>query len=101
MNCPICHITFDSSRSSVCPQCHFDANSPDAKDTAKVLAAREAFKSRVSAYAPESRVTRCDIAKPWLAVIIGFCIFLIWLKACSNAGGRMMSFGRHSFYRHH
>ena len=100
MKCPVCLITWDDSKGSVCPQCRFDSASPDAHDTLKVLAAREAFKTRVSAYDPDAKIPRREIAKPWLAVALGFGIFLLWLKACGSImGGHMMRFGMHSYSR--
>lgn len=102
MKCPVCLITWDDAKGSVCPQCHFDSSSPDARDTTKVLQAREAFKTRVSAYDPNAKISRWDIMKPWLAVILGFGIFMLWLKACgSMIGGRMMRFGHHSYSSQH
>jgi len=102
MKCPVCLITWQDDRGSLCPQCRFDAASPDARDTAKVLAARDAFRSHVVSYDPNAKIPRRDILKPWLAVALGFVIFLLWLKACGTMlGGRMMRYGRHSYSRHH
>lgn len=98
MKCPVCLITWDDAKGSICPQCRFDANSPDARDTAKVLQAREAFKTKVSAYDPDAKIPRREILKPWLAVILGFGIFLLWLKACgSMIGGRFSRYSRNSY----
>jgi hypothetical protein len=98
MKCPVCLITWEDSKGSVCPQCRFDAASADARDTAKILAAREAFKTRTAAYDPDAKIPRREILKPWLAVILGFGIFLLWLKACgSMLGGRLSRYSRHSY----
>ena len=99
MKCPVCSITWHDAKGSVCPQCHFDAASDAARDPFIVTQAREAFKTRVSAYDPSAKIPRRDILRPWLAVALGFGIFLLWLKACgSMLGGRMMGFRRHSYY---
>jgi hypothetical protein len=66
----------------VCPQCGWDAASPQARDTTAVLAAREAFKARTLAYAPDRRVTRRDRAVPWLGLALGAVLFLFVLASC-------------------
>jgi hypothetical protein len=98
MKCPVCLITWDDSKGAVCPQCKFDSSSPHARDTVKVLQAREAFKTKTSAYDPSAKIPRSEIIKPWLAVILGFGIFLLWLKACgSMLGGRFSRYSHRSY----
>jgi hypothetical protein len=86
MKCPVCFSTWDDAKGVLCPQCHFDPASADAHDSQKILQAREAFKEKATAYDPNSRVTRLDVLKPWFAVVLGFVIFCLWLRACATHG---------------
>jgi len=86
MKCPVCFSAWDDAKGTTCPQCHFDSASADARDSQKILKAREAFKEKASAYDPDSRVSRLDVLKPWFAVVLGFVIFCLWLRACATHG---------------
>jgi hypothetical protein len=55
---------------------------------AEIMARRRELKEAITSYSPESRVTRFDVIRPWIAVAIGFVIFCVWLRACST-GGRL------------
>lgn len=67
---------------AVCPQCGFDP--VNAKDAQAVLAARQAFRDKTTAYAPDTRVTTLDKLKPWIAVYLAFLTFVFWIRACSS-----------------
>jgi len=82
MRCDVCLASRPASAGSVCPQCGWDAAAPRARDTAAVLAAREEFKARTLAYAPDSRVTRRDKAVPWMGLALGAVLLLFVLAAC-------------------
>jgi hypothetical protein len=86
MKCPVCFATWPDSKGSLCPQCQFDQSAPNAKDTSVILAARESFKDKASAYAPDKRVSTWDVVKPWVGVVIAFIIFMLWLRACHTMG---------------
>jgi hypothetical protein len=82
MRCEVCLGSRPAEAGSICPQCGWDAAAPQARNTAAVLAAREAFKARTLAYAPDSRVSARDKAVPWLGVGLGFVLFMALLAAC-------------------
>ena len=86
MKCPVCFISWKDDQGCICPQCRFDVQSEKAKDPKAILAARESFKEGASAHDPDHRVTKLDILRPWFAVILGFVIFCLWLRACSTHG---------------
>lgn len=88
MKCMVCFATWEDKGSAVCPQCGYDAKRAGANEPQAILAAREAFKDKTTAFAPDSRVTAFDKAKPWLALGVGMLIFLFWLRACAT-GGRL------------
>ncbi|MDB4988647.1 MAG: hypothetical protein JWN04_3825 [Myxococcaceae bacterium] len=81
MKCLVCHAT--SASGTVCPQCGFDQSAAGAADQARILSAREAFKDKTTAFAPDSRVTRKDKLVPWLALGVGLLLFVFWVKVCS------------------
>jgi hypothetical protein len=84
----VCFATWEDKGFSVCPQCSYDAQRDGANEPHAILAARESFKHKTTAYAPDSRVSRFDKLKPWLALGVGMLIFLFWLRACAT-GGRL------------
>jgi hypothetical protein len=84
----VCQASWDDSAQTHCPQCGYDSAAGDARDPVRIQAARNAFRDRTSAYAPETRVTAADKRRPWLAVALGFLIFVVWLRACSSGGFR-------------
>jgi hypothetical protein len=59
-----------------------DTSAPGASDAAHVLAAREAFKHKTTAYAPQTRVTSLDKWKPWLALGVALLLFAFWVRTC-------------------
>ncbi|HKU41977.1 MAG TPA: hypothetical protein VJR89_27655 [Polyangiales bacterium] len=90
MNCLVCSATWaDGEHGSVCPHCNYDAAADGARDPARIQAARQAFRDRTTAFAPETRVKRWDRLQPWAALAIGFVIFVLWLRACSSGGFRV------------
>ena len=82
MKCPVCFANF--SGSGPCPSCLYDPSGADAKDVKAVLRAREEFRARTLQYAPETRVRLFDKLKPWLGLVLGGVLFLLWLRACSS-----------------
>jgi hypothetical protein len=87
MNCLVCSASVADGK--VCPSCGYDSGAMGASDPNRILAAREEFKARVTAYAPETRVKSWDKLKPWISVVIGFVVFMLWLRACSTMGWRI------------
>jgi hypothetical protein len=81
MKCVVCFASFTTG--TVCPQCGWDQTSLASQDTSAVLAARNAFRARTVAYAPDSRVTRRDRAVPWLGLGLGMLLFLFVIASCS------------------
>jgi len=86
MSCKVCFATW-SDGGNVCPQCAFDQSK--ATDAQAVLAARQAFRDKTTAYAPATRVRTLDKLKPWIAVGLAFFIFVFWMRACSSGGFRL------------
>jgi len=82
VKCQVCLAGWPAGTGTVCPQCGWDAAGPLARDTRAVLAAREAFKARTTAYAPDSRVTGRDKLVPWLGLGLGVVLLLVVLVAC-------------------
>jgi hypothetical protein len=89
VNCVVCHATWPDEHGAVCPLCSYDAAAPDAKQPERIQAARRSFRDRTTAYAPGTRVKPRDKIQPWLALGLGFVIFVIWLRACSSGGFRL------------
>lgn len=88
MKCLVCQAS-SGDASSTCPQCGYDLLAPGARDPRNVHAARSAFRDKTTAYAPQARVRRWDRVQPWLAVALGFLIFVLWMRACSSGGFRL------------
>lgn len=86
MKCLVCQITWPEASSATCPQCGFDHGGADARNPVALERARAAFRDKTSAFAPDSRVSRRDRIQPWLAVLLGFVLFVVWLRACSSGG---------------
>ena len=85
MKCQVCQASF--SDQDKCPQC---GNGPfSSGDSQGILRARQEFMDKASAYAPEARVSTWDKYRPWLGVVIGFVIFMLWLRACSTMGWKI------------
>ena len=82
MKCSVCSASFPGG--AVCPNCRYDHSPADAADPKRILAAREEFRARTLAHAPDRRVTSLDRAKPWLGLLLGIVLFLFWLRACST-----------------
>jgi hypothetical protein len=82
MTCLVCQASAPGP--VACPQCGYDSAAPGAKDPARVLAAREEFRARTLAYAPESRVKLRDKLVPWAGLALGLLLLVVWLKACSS-----------------
>jgi hypothetical protein len=82
MKCLVCFASFPGA--GTCPNCRYDNAAPDAKDPQVIVAARDEFKARSLAYAPDTRVTSRDRWKPWLGLALGALLFLLWLRACSH-----------------
>lgn len=86
MQCLVCHAS--SASGSRCPQCGYDQGAPGASDAQAVLAARDAFKAKTTAYEPHKRVTAADRRVPWLALGLGLLLFVFWVRTCAS-GGRL------------
>ena len=82
MKCLVCFASFPGA--GTCPNCSYDNAAPNAKDAQTIVRAREEFKARSLAYAPEARVTARDKLRPWLGLVLGAVLFLFWLRACSH-----------------
>lgn len=82
MTCLVCQASTPGA--GPCAQCGYDATAPGAKDPNRVLAAREEFRARTLAYAPESRVKLRDKLLPWGGLVLGLLLLVFWLKACSS-----------------
>lgn len=82
MKCLVCSASFPGN--AACPSCGYDHAAADARDPRAVLSAREEWKARTLAYAPDTRVTSRDRRGPWLGLALGIALFLFWLKACSS-----------------
>jgi hypothetical protein len=82
MKCLVCHASWADEAGSDCPQCGYDARAPGASDAKSILAARESFKDKTTAYAPGSRVTAADKRVPWLAFGLAILMFLFWVRTC-------------------
>ena len=86
MKCLVCAATWDERSGGHCPQCGYDMTASGANDPAAVARAREEFRHRTTAYAPQTRVGRWDVARPWIGVGLGFLLFVVWMRACSTGG---------------
>jgi hypothetical protein len=82
LKCPVCFASFPGA--GTCPNCSYDNAAPNASDPQLVLRAREEFKARSLAFAPETRVSARDKLRPWLGLLLGAVLFLLWLRACSH-----------------
>lgn len=82
MQCLVCHAS--SAAGPRCAQCGYDQSAPGAADTSAILAAREAFKAKSTAYEPHKRVTFMDKRGPWLALGLGLLLFVFWAKTCGS-----------------
>ena len=89
MKCLVCLVTFPEASGLGCPQCGYDHAAADARDPAKVQAARNRFRDKTTEYAPDKRLTRLDKLFPWVALVIGFVIFAFWARACGSFGLRL------------
>ena len=90
MKCLVCAATWDEAATgTVCTQCGYDMGRPDARDLTRLNHARDAWRDRSSAFAPHARVSAWDVARPWVALVLGFLLFMLWLRACSTGGWRI------------
>jgi hypothetical protein len=80
MQCLVCHAA--TAEGTVCAQCGNDSAVSGANDPARVLAAREAFKQRTTAFSPNSRVTTRDKLVPWLGLAVALALFTFWVRSC-------------------
>lgn len=85
MKCLVCSATY--SEGGHCPQCGHGPFEPN--DTRAILKAREQFLEKSSEYNPQSRVSTWDKVRPWMGFLIGFIIFMFWLRACSTMGWKI------------
>ena len=86
MKCVVCAATWADATVPTCPQCGYDMSRADAKEPSRLNDARDAFRHRTTTYAPQTRVGRWDVLRPWVAVGLGFLLFVVWLRACSTGG---------------
>jgi hypothetical protein len=80
MQCNVCHAS--TAQGTVCAQCGYDLGAPGAQEPARILAAREAFRQRTSAFSPGTRVTARDKLVPWLGLALGLALFVFWVRTC-------------------
>ena len=86
MKCLVCTVSWPDANGQRCPQCGYDHAAAEAKTPASLNAARAAFHDKTTAFAPDSRVSTWDRWRPWAAVVMGFLLFVLWLRACSTHG---------------
>jgi hypothetical protein len=84
VTCLVCQAS--AAGAGPCPQCGYDSTAPGAKEPARVLAAREEFRARTLAYAPQSRVKLRDKLVPWAGLLLAVVLLLFWLRACTSGG---------------
>ena len=89
MKCLVCSASWDESSGSVCVQCGTDMGRADARALARLNAARAAWRDHGTRFAPDSRVSAWDVVRPWVALVLGFFLFMLWLRACSTGGWRI------------
>lgn len=89
MECVACKATWDEKKGSTCPQCQYDNSGEHLRDTSAILSHRKNFQDRVTEFNPKSRVNTWDRLKPWLGAVLGFIIFMLWLRACSTHGWKI------------
>jgi hypothetical protein len=80
MQCLVCHAS--TADGNVCAQCCYDSAAEGAREPARILAAREAFKQRTTAFAPHSRVSTRDKLIPWLGLVLGMLLLVFWVRTC-------------------
>jgi hypothetical protein len=80
MQCLVCHAT--TADGTACAQCGYDTAASNARDPSRILAAREAFKQRTTAFAPHTRVTKRDKLIPWLGLALGLLLLVFWARTC-------------------
>jgi len=83
MKCLVCSAS--SASTGACPQCGY-VQPEGAPDMQAVLAAREAFKNRTSAFAPHTRVSGKDKLIPWLGLGLGLLLFVFFVRTCASGG---------------
>jgi hypothetical protein len=88
VRCLVCQVSWPDARGSVCPQCGYDHAAAGAKQPLALEKARASFRDQTSAFAPETRVRRWDKLRPWVGVLLGFLLFVLWMRACSSGGFR-------------
>ena len=86
MTCAVCFAAWDDVVRRSCPNCQYDAFAPGAREPRTVLDARTAFRESVTRFAPETRITPWDIAKPWVSLVLACLLLVGWLYACSAVG---------------
>ncbi|HUS64591.1 MAG TPA: hypothetical protein VMZ28_08620 [Kofleriaceae bacterium] len=86
MKCLVCQATWDDREGQTCTQCGYDHAAAEARNPQRIQIARDQFRERASAYAPEDRVTGWDKAKPYVAILLGIALLLVFFKACSMLG---------------
>lgn len=81
MQCVVCKTP---RVDAICSACGFDADSPEARDPRALEARRAAF--RAQGLTKEVQISTWDRLRPWAALVLGFFIFVLWMKACSTPG---------------
>jgi hypothetical protein len=82
MKCRVCFASFPGT--GTCPNCRYDNAAPGAQDPQAIVRAREEFRARTLAHAPEARVTANDRRTPWLGLALGLVLFVFWWATCSS-----------------
>jgi hypothetical protein len=80
---------WDEAQGPLCPQCKNDPNDFSPKDPAGLASARQAFKEKATGFRPDGGITLWDKWRPWMGVVLGFVLFMFWLRACSTHGWRI------------
>ena len=88
MKCLVCQATWDDREGQTCSQCGYDHAAPEARNPQRIQIARDQFRDRSSAYDPHSRVTGWDKAKPYVAILLGIALLVVFFGAC-----RMLGYG--------
>ncbi len=79
MTCPVCLATRPPEAGTVCRLCGWDDRDGRSQDSSAVLAARDAFRARTTAYAPQTRVTAADRRLPWMGLVLGLALVVVVL----------------------
>lgn len=89
MKCLVCSAAWSDERGTTCPRCRYDHAAERARELPSLNAARAAYRDSTAAYAAHDRVSVWDKLRPWAALVLGFALFVLWLRACGTWGFRL------------